>query len=131
MKAYWKNFELNAKYIGVKGAPWNSLNKDQWQIVVCNLDTKKWTTFDYWARKMDTPKEVLKAFCNWLDDAYASRTDFINFCFNYGYTLEDLTKAKKVYRLCENAYKKWMRVSDMTDDDGMDFFNNLCEENDI
>ena len=129
MKAYYGGFELNAKYVGVKGAPWDSLNKDQWQIVVYNLNTKKWTMFDYWAREIDTPKDVLEAFCYWLEDCNAGCYDFITFVDNYGYT--DLRHAKKIYNACVKACRKWRRVSEMTERETIYFLDDLREENDI
>ena len=133
MKAYWKNFELNSKFVGVKGAPWNANNTNQNTIIVCNKDTHKWTSFDFWGNnahpEIEDSKMLLEAFACWLEDCYVGCDDFIAFVENYGYT--DLRHAKKIYDACVRSYKKWRRVSEMTESESFDFLDKLREENDI
>lgn len=133
MKAYWKNFELNAKYIGVKGAPWNTNNTNQNTIIVCNKDTNKWTSFDFWCSnahpEIEDSKMLLEAFSYWLEDCLVGCGDLVDFLINYEYT--DLRHATKLYNTCVKAYKKWRRVSEMTESESRDFLDELREENDI
>lgn len=130
MKAYYENFELNAKYIGVKGAPWDGTNKNHWSIVVCNTNNNKWTMFDYWTCDMSTQDDILEAFCYWLEDCHASRNSFEDFCDIAGYVnMRDYPKAKKAYDLCKNSYRKWMRICGMTESESLDFLNGLHEGN--
>ena len=129
MKTYWKNFELNAKFVGVKGAPWDSTNKNHWSVVVCNKKNNKWTMFDYWCKDMSMQEDVLEAFCYWLEDCHISRDSFEDFCDIIN--IHDYPKAKKSYALCKNAYKKWMRINDMTESESLDFLDELHEENNI
>lgn len=134
MKAYWKNFELNSKFVGVKGAPWDANNTNQNTIIVCNKDTHKWTSFDFWGNsahpEIKNSKMLLKAFAFWLEDCHAGYGDFIDFVDYYGYNT-NLRYAKKLYDTCVRSYKKWRRVSEMTDSESLDFLDKLREENDI
>lgn len=129
MKAYWKNFELNSKFVGVKGAPWNANNTNQNTIIICNKDTHKWTSFDFWCPEIKDSKSVLEAFIYWLEDCLAGCGDLVDFLINYDYT--DLRKAKKLFNLCVKAYKKWRRVSEMSENETIDFLDELREYNNI
>ncbi|MBQ3502518.1 MAG: hypothetical protein IJA72_02530 [Clostridia bacterium] len=133
MKTCWHNFELNSKFVGVKGAPWNANNTNQNTIIVCNKDTHKWTSFDFWGNnaypEIEDSKMLLEAFACWLEDCNAGCFDFIEFVDCYGYT--DLRHAKKIYDACVRSCRKWRRVSEMTEKETIYFLDELREENDI
>lgn len=127
--AYYKNFKIVSHYVGVKNAPFDDRNTNQNTIVLTNMDTGKWTTFDFWGSylypELETDQDILDAFYYWLCDGMASRQSFDDFCFEFGY--DDGRKSKKLFNLCKKNYEKWMKICEMTESETWDFIDELGE----
>lgn len=127
-KAQFKNFRITATFKGDKKASWNNLNNWNNHIVtVYNTETKKRTSFDFWA-SLNKPQitesvEALEAFDCFVSDAIAGEMDFIEFCEEFGYSSR-LRETEKTWKACVDAHKRLIRISDI---DIYDLANELRE----
>lgn len=126
----YKNFKISAEFDGKKVASWDAYNDRHNKVTVKNLDSGKYTSFDFWGSvvnpRVESEYDLLNAFYCFISDALAGLESFESFCGDFGYDT-DSRKAEKIYKACKRAYTKFERVSGFNDDEMYDFINELQE----
>jgi hypothetical protein len=121
IRTSFKEFDIVAKYKGMKSAHWDADSYTRhYVITVTGVNTRSpKISFDFWTSRahavMSKPREVVKAFAVFLRDSqsadgmtfeeFADYSGYLPFC-----TKESITEAKKAYRRCVNAAKKWAKM---------------------
>lgn len=115
MKTTFKNFEIISEYTGNKKADWGG-NQENWNhhnIIVKNKETKKQTSFDFWASIMNpelsTDYDLKNSFYCFVSDAISGTYTFEEFCGEFGYDT-DSRKAEKTWKSCQKSSVKLKRI---------------------
>lgn len=133
----YQNFKITSsenKYD--KLAPWenNYSNYNHHVITVINTETKKRTSFDFWASirnpELETEYDILNAFYCFVSDAVAGIGTFDDFVSEFGYEINSLNgyrNARDTWKACKRALEKFKRVSGYDESEIYDFINYLSE----
>lgn len=123
MKANWRNFEIESRFVGEKNSSWDKDSADRHhEIKVTDTETGIFAKFDYWTSKahpeIDSTYELYNAFECWLVDASFGQNNFEDFCREQGYDVPD--GIYDSWRACKKANvkakvmmgKDWQDVAD-------------------
>lgn len=129
METTYRNIQLVSQYLGNKNWDSDYTNYNNHKVTVKNLDTGKWTWFEFWESIRDveiqTEDQLLFAFYCFLMDALAGEMEFLDFCNEYGYDSFD-QRAKKTWRACKKDAEKVKRILPGVDTN--EIVNELQEE---
>jgi len=115
MEVKFENLKIKSTYYGNKQCNWDCKvrNYNNHVIRVTNLDTKKWTSFDYWGSvinpELSTEDDLLYAFEHIIQDAVCGTMYFEDFCSEFGYDT-DSRRAYKTHCACIKSKEKLERV---------------------
>lgn len=130
MTTNYNEFKITANYTGNKVAPWNEFNSNHHKVTVYDSDTKRHTSFDFWASiahpVLDTEYDVLNAFYCFLSDAISGTLSFESFCSEFGYDT-DSRSAERIWKTCKHGTEKFFRMSGYSLDMLYDLVNNLSD----
>jgi hypothetical protein len=122
IKASFGEFELTARYKGVKSAIWDADSYTRHYVITvqgCNTRAPK-ISFDYWTSRVRAvvrdSKEVIEAFAMFLRDVESAKdTAFEDFAAEYGYlpcnNKAELKRALDAYKACVTAAETWDKIS--------------------